>query len=129
MSYNNFLYLRQGKRVKFFTRFVRNKKKCKKISIAMTYDNNFGNVRVGTVVIICPQSSVPSPKNKHHSHCSRVSSLVENAILPYWMMTTCKDRCSLKSRVFLILLSLRASKRTFSKEKFPFLGLEKWNCS
>lgn len=55
----------------------------------MTYDNNFGNVRVGTVVITCPQISVPIPKNRHHSHCSRVSSLVENAILPYWMMTTC----------------------------------------
>lgn len=60
----------------------------------MTYDNNFGNVRVGTVVIICPQSSVPIPKNKHHSHCSRVSSFVENAILPYWMMTTCKEKHS-----------------------------------
>lgn len=66
--------------------------KTTKIVFAMTYDNNFGNVRVGTVVITCPQSSVPIPKNKHHSHCSRVSSLVENAILPYWMMTTCSGK-------------------------------------
>lgn len=53
-----------------------------------TYDSSFGSVLVGTVVTNWPHIRVPTPKNKHHSHCSSVSSLVENAIFPYWMMTT-----------------------------------------
>lgn len=38
----------------------------------------------------CPQRSVPTPKNRHHSHCSKDKLLVEKAILPYWMISTCK---------------------------------------
>lgn len=53
------------------------------------HDKSLGSFRVGTVVTTWPQSSVPKPKNRHHIHCSKVRPLVENAILPYWIMTTC----------------------------------------
>lgn len=53
-----------------------------------SYDNSFGSRLVGTVVTIWPHRRVPKPKNKHHNHCSKVSPFVENAIFPYWIMTT-----------------------------------------
>lgn len=55
-----------------------------------TYDKILGNFLVGTEVINCPQTSVPIPKKIHHSHWSRERALVEKAIFPYWIMTTCE---------------------------------------
>lgn len=54
------------------------------------YDKIMGIFLVGTVVTTCPQSRVPTPKNRHQPHCSTVKLLVENASLPNWMINTCK---------------------------------------
>lgn len=56
--------------------------------IILTYERILGILRVGTVVTTWPHNSVPIPKNRHHIHCSNVSALVLNAILPYCMITT-----------------------------------------
>lgn len=56
------------------------------------HDKSLGSFRVGTVVTTWPQSRVPKPKNRHHIHCSKVRPFVENAIFPYWMITTWKTR-------------------------------------
>jgi hypothetical protein len=51
-----------------------------------TYDNSLGSDLVGTVVTSWPHSRVPTPKNRHQPHCSRVSALHENAMPPNWTM-------------------------------------------
>lgn len=58
------------------------------MNVLCSYDINFGNARVGTVVTNWPHNNVPTPKNKHQPHCSSVKAFVENAILPYCIMTT-----------------------------------------
>lgn len=53
------------------------------VKLYSTHERIFGIFRVGIVVTSCPQRSVPTPKNRHHNHCSKVKLFVENAILPY----------------------------------------------
>ena len=38
------------------------------IYMNITHDNIFGSFLVGTDVISCPQTRVPTPKNTHQSH-------------------------------------------------------------
>jgi len=39
----------------------------------------------------CPQSSSPTPNNKHQPHCSSVRPAVANAKPPNWTITTCRQ--------------------------------------
>lgn len=57
-----------------------------------TYESIFGIFLVGTVVTSWPHNNVPTPKNKHHNHCSNVKLFVENAILPYWIIKICNAK-------------------------------------
>ena len=53
-----------------------------------TYESILGIFLVGTVVTNWPHNNVPTPKKRHHIHCSKVKLAVENAILPHWIIRT-----------------------------------------
>jgi mannose/fructose/N-acetylgalactosamine-specific phosphotransferase system component IID len=53
-----------------------------------TYESILGIFLVGTVVTNWPHNNVPIPKNRHHSHCSKLKLAVENAILPNSIIRT-----------------------------------------
>ncbi|KAH9425379.1 hypothetical protein DERP_005985 [Dermatophagoides pteronyssinus] len=56
----------------------------------LPHENCLGIRLVGIVVINCPHTNTPTPKNIHHAHCSSVSEAVLNGRPPNWTIITWK---------------------------------------